>query len=252
MEQLEREGGACQECGSTVRLRSLIHLLSTNLFGNSLPLSKWPARPDITGIGISDWYRFEEYFAGKVSYTNMQFDREPFLDITKPDAKHRKTADFIICSEVLEHVAPPARLGFEGLYSMLKPGGVLIFTVPYGLGQTQEHYPDLFDWKLEQLGTQLMLVNTTRSGFRQTFSNLVFHGGWGEVLEMRVFGLQDIIDHFEAAAFTDLHIMEDDVPDYGICFKETWSLPMTARRPLRGKNSSWSWIFRGLIRKWLR
>jgi SAM-dependent methyltransferase len=229
-EHLEREGGLCSHCGSTVRQRCLIHLLSCHLFGESSPIALWPERKSITGIGISDWHRFAEFFEGKVSYLNTQYDREPFLDVRKPQDNYRGSADFVICSDVLEHVPPPPQVAFDGLYSLLKPGGILVFTVPYGLEYTREHYPELHDWKLEKNANDITLVNTTKAGQVQTFRDLVFHGGWGEILEMRVFGEKDIARHVHDAGFAHFKIMRHDVPAFGIRIKEPWSCPMTATR----------------------
>jgi 2-polyprenyl-3-methyl-5-hydroxy-6-metoxy-1,4-benzoquinol methylase len=46
------------------------------------------------------------------------------------------------CSDVLEHVVPPVENAFCGLSDLLKPNGVLIFSVPYILdGEYNEFYP---------------------------------------------------------------------------------------------------------------
>ena len=228
----DRESGWCSYCGSTVRQRSLVHLLSSHLFNRSLPIPAWPRRTDLRGIGISDWHRFAEFFTGKVSYFNTHYDRKPFLDIRDPPSKCRALADFVICSDVLEHVPPPVQPGFDGIHSLLKPGGSLILTVPYGFENTKEHFPDLYHWFLESDGAGRKLVNTTRYGGRQIFRNLRFHEGSGQVLEMRVFGLNDVVRHVQKAGFIEVSVFNDDVPEYGIHLKYPWSRPLTAKRPL--------------------
>ena len=50
--RLTREGPTCR-CGSTVRLRALVHVLSVRLFGNSLALQDFPLRPEIVGVDMS-------------------------------------------------------------------------------------------------------------------------------------------------------------------------------------------------------
>src|SRR5690606_28231993 len=75
------------------------------------------------------------------------------------------------------------------------------------------------------------LHNRTADGREQVFRELVFHGGPGETLEMRVFSLPDLEQHFATAGFTDLTVFDRDVPECGIVIHQAWSLTMTARRP---------------------
>jgi len=239
-EALEREGGFCPRCGSTVRIRALTHLLSIALQGRSLPTVDWvPTRKTV--YGVSDWPGFATYLRRVCRYTNTQFDRDafpdaPFLDITAPAASFIGTADALVCSDVLEHVSPPVQRAFDGLFSMLQPGGTLVFTVPYSLEETIEHFPDLYAWKLVDLQGAPVLVNRTRSGKLETFEGLVFHGGGKAVLEMRLFGLKSILAHLATAGFVDVTVMPEDVPAYGIRL-EPWSRGITARRPPIGTPS---------------
>jgi SAM-dependent methyltransferase len=237
IDRLGRETGACRECGATVRLRALAHLVSTRLCGVSLPATAWPHRPGIVGYGVSDWPYFETAFAPRFHYINTQYDPaltggRTFLDICKPPPELLGTADIVTCSDVLEHVAPPVQRAFDGLFALLKPGGALIFTVPYGLERTVEHFPDLFEWSLHADPSGYMtLRNRTADGRVQEFADLCFHAGSQASLEMRVFGLEDLLEHLRRAGFVDLAIMSQDVLQYGIHFPEPWSLPITAIRP---------------------
>lgn len=67
----------------------------------------------------------------KTSVKNGEFclasiDNVPFLD---------NTFDYIICTEVLEHItAELSNVALRELYRVLKPGGTAIFTVPNGKG----------------------------------------------------------------------------------------------------------------------
>jgi len=45
--------------------------------------------------------------AKKFNHLNTFYDREPRLDITSPPPDVRGMLDFIVSSDVLEHVAPP-------------------------------------------------------------------------------------------------------------------------------------------------
>jgi hypothetical protein len=61
---------------------------------------------------------------------------------------------------------------------MLKPGGVLIITVPFGLqSETIEHFPELNDYTIIEENGNYRLRNITTGGTVQEFRDLVFHGG---------------------------------------------------------------------------
>jgi SAM-dependent methyltransferase len=236
---MARESGQCTTCGSSTRLRALAYLVARAWLGKPAPVPEWPERPDITGIGVGDWPGFKSFYGAKISYINTSFERgagddRPFLDVTKPSAGFIGVADFISCSEVLEHVAPPVALAFDGLHAMLKPGGALILTVPYKYRPTLEHFPDLHEWRLETTSVGTKLVNTTRDGALQEFGDLVFHGGESPALEMRVFGLSDLRQQLARAGFIDVEIMNENPYEYGIHWPDPWSRPISARRaPLR-------------------
>lgn len=76
--------------------------------------------------------------------------------------------------------------GFDNMFSLLKPGGFIVFSVPYNLAPAEhlEHYPDLYDYTIKE--GEHVLYNRTSSGKREKFRDLVFHGGPGSTLEMRV------------------------------------------------------------------
>jgi SAM-dependent methyltransferase len=235
-EDLSAEESTCPTCGAQGRFRAITHLLSRALYGESIPASTW-RYVEKTVYGVSDWPHFERFFARVFRYTNTQFDRDRYpnaveLDVTNPPPALLGTADVVLCSDVLEHVPPPAQPAFDGLYALLKPGGTLIFTVPYSFEPTVEHFPDLYDWKFRERDGRRLVVNRTRAGLLQVFSNLRFHGGGDAVLEMRLFGLPSLMEHFATAGFVDVEVMPDGVPEYGIRL-EPWSRPIVARRGLR-------------------
>ena len=82
--------------------------------------------------------------AAKFDYTNTFYHQAPRLDINHPAPNDFGRYDFIISSEVMEHVPQPVEKAFENLYRMLKPDGLLVLTVPYTIdGRTIEHFPQL-------------------------------------------------------------------------------------------------------------
>ena len=227
----DRERRSCKRCHSSVRTRSIVHLLSMELFGESLTIDEFPKSEHITGIGLSDWKGYAGALAKKFAYVNTYYHKSPKLDICNP--KGFDPVDFLIASEVFEHVNPPVRDAFTGAYAALKDGGVLILTTPFmnRIGRTIEHFPELHEFKLtRRMFGGYKLINTTMDGRRQVFRNLKFHGGEGQALEMRLFSRNDILDHLRSAGFTRVDIRDEDCPERGILWLHPWSTPMVARR----------------------
>lgn len=214
-QRMAREEASCVHCGSTVRLRSVIHALSMELFGKSLSISEFPFRPDVVGIGLSDWEGYADRLKVKLSYNNTWYHREPYLDIMNVDPSQHGLYDFIISTEVFEHVPPPTLTAFRNATKLLKPGGVLILTVPYISGKTQEHFPLLHDFRIEGSNGKRSLVNRTVDGQEQTFENLTFHGGRGSTLEMRLFGDESLRQEIEETGLT-AKVYADEYPAHGI------------------------------------
>lgn len=224
------DAGRCAACGASVRTRSLIHVLSTELFGRSMVLPDFPVRPDIVGVGISDAFALAGPLACKFRYTNTYYHQEPLLDVTDPPQGWHGQCNFVVCSEILEHIPPPVSAGFRGLASLLKPRGVVVFTVPYVLADpTVEHFPDLYEFRIERPanGGPPVLHNRTRDGREQTFSDLKFHGGQGATLEMRLFARNPLLAEIHAAGLS-AKVYDEAVPEFGIVFPK-WSRPTALR-----------------------
>lgn len=226
----EREAPSCSACGSNRRFRTMVHGLSLGLFRTSMPLAQFPVRPEIVGVGMSDAHVYAVRLADKFSYTNTFYDTIPQLDITDPDRAGLRPLDFLIASDVFEHVAPPVDVAFRNARRLLKRGGVFIFSVPYGLAETTEHYPNLHEFRLEKEGDDFVLVNRARDGTVERHGDLVFHGGPGSTLEMRVFGLRHLYRLFRANGFTEPRLLDEQVPEFGLeHVNEVCSVPMVVR-----------------------
>ena len=212
---------SCESCGSTPRFRGVVHALSLGLFAESLPIPRFPQRRDLRGLGLSDWEGYATWLAKKFDYTNTFLHTEPRLDITEIDESLAGTLDFLISSEVFEHVAPPVERAFANAACLLKPGGVFVLTVPYGLAaNTVEHFPDLGDYEIvsDEAG-EPVLETSTGDGSVIRYRNLVFHGGDGATLEMRSFALASLETHLREAGFHPVEVLGDE-PRYGIVWPE--------------------------------
>ncbi|MEP6996943.1 MAG: methyltransferase domain-containing protein [Betaproteobacteria bacterium] len=226
---LSRETRSCATCGSTVRMRAIVHLLTSELFGRSIALPELPHRPDLVGIGLSDSPAYAVPLARKLGYTNTYFHAEPRLDIADVPAHRAGEADFIVASDVFEHVAPPVARAFANARRLLKPHGVLIFSVPFSLdADTIEHFPALHDYRLIETGGAWRLENRTSDGRIEIFTDLVFHGGPGTTLEMRLFSRAGLEREFAAAGFSRVRIADEPFAEHGIGWPEPWSVPMVA------------------------
>lgn len=231
--ELGREKPSCVFCGSTVRFRALMHLLSVELFGKSLAIKDFPKTEGIVGIGMSDWTGYASPLRKRIRYTNTFYHKEPKFDITDVPSSLEGTLDFVISSDVFEHVPPPVSLAFENTYKLLKPGGVFIFTVPYTKeAHTKEHFPELYEYKLIKEDKRYVLKNRKKDGTEEVFSNLIFHGGPGSTLEMRVFSEASLMEEFQKAGFNEVKIRKEPDFERGIYWHEheDWSLPITARK----------------------
>ncbi len=226
----EREAAGCGTCGSTLRLRALLGALSLELFGTRLALPGFPRVKSLRGLGTSDSNQYAQRLAEVFDYRNTFYDREPRFDLGQSPGESG-VYDFLLSSDVFEHVAPPLEQAFRNVAGLLKPGGVLVFTVPYEIEESAEHFPGLHEYGLAEVGGRTVLVNRTRTGAIQVSEDLVFHrNGAGESLEMRVFSERTLRDALAAAGFQNVKIHSEVYRPFGIVPAESWSLPVAARK----------------------
>ncbi len=226
-----REAASCAVCNSTLRIRALVALLSREIFGVPMALPEFPTMKGIRGIGMSDSPELARRLAEKFDYTNTFYHQAPVFDVTKPDGRDLGRYDFILSSEVMEHVPPPVERAFQSLHAMLKPEGLLLMTTPYSIGgKTAEHFPDLHEFTLASLGGKPVLVNRRRDGSTEVFDDLVFHGGHGSTLEMRFFTDQSLREALLQAGFASVHFSAENQPEFGVDHMEPFSLPIVARK----------------------
>ena len=231
---IHREGGACSSCGAIVRFRSLVAVLTQRLLGKITVLDELESALQIRGVGMSDALCYASRLQSKFKYTNTFFHCDPYLDITQPESRWIGSNDFVISSDVFEHIAPPVQRAFDNLYALLKPGGVAIFSVPFSLeNETREHFPNLHKFSIREESSGVwVLDNVTAAGEVEQFRHLVFHGGPGTTLEMRLFSLAALKQHFEEAGFVEFRVHNDASFEHGIFWLDPWSITISAVRAL--------------------
>jgi len=212
-------------------MRAIIYMLALELFGEARLLPEFPQYDNVKAFGMSDAHCYALPLAEKINYTNTFYDREPYLDITVPHPDQYGAYDFILSSDVFEHVAPPVERAFEEAFRLLKPNGFLCITVPSVIAdQTVEHYPELHQYSVVELTGKHVLINRKKDKTLEIYGNLVFHGGIGTTLEMRLFSQADLVRKLRAAGFSDVVLQMEPVERFGIVFDGPWSRPLVARK----------------------
>lgn len=228
----QREEPSCSGCGSSVRVRGLLHALSKELLGAGLALDDFPRVRSISGLGLSDASFYSERLREKFDYRNTFYDREPSLDLLHPPAGDIGRYDFVLASEVFEHIPAPVERAFSSALQLLKPNGVLIFTVPYSLDPgTTEHFPASGQFGLAEVGGRTALVIRSPEGKLDATDDVLFHIGCaGPAPEFREFSEAGLRATVAASGFSEFRIYSGDYPEFGIVQAEAWSLPVVARR----------------------
>ena len=138
----------CAKCNSTWRVRATALGV---LVGTGIPQAPFPeVNPNWfwRGVGTSDHMALAGALASRFDYTNSYYHRFPRLDLLNVSEEQRRQFGFVICSDVLEHVPPPADRALSGIADLLDDHGFAILSVPCG-GQavpTDEFYPGLASW----------------------------------------------------------------------------------------------------------
>jgi hypothetical protein len=212
-----REIASCHECNSTPRFRGIVYALSVALFHQPIRLDQFPVDKRIRGIGMSDWEGYAAGLARALNYTNTFYHAEPRLDVTDDeDWKKFCDLDFMICSEVFEHIVPPVERGFRNLRRMMKTGGTMIFSVPYtNAPSTTEHFPGLHKYVVQKFEDKWIVLNRTKTGTWEVYEDVLFHGGPGTTLEMRVYAEGDLMHHLRGAQFSIEKVYSEPVLDIG-------------------------------------
>jgi SAM-dependent methyltransferase len=212
-----RELYFCKRCGSNARFRAIIDGVKAKLWpgGDELPLDQLPyVQKKVLDFSGSEIYG--NYLSRKCEYLNTFYHAPPFLDICG-DVEDRGQFDVVICSDVFEHILPPLDKPFSNLRKLTKSDGVLVFSVPTLEGdETYEHFPEINDFKIVEIKGRYFLLNANKNGDVKIHQNLVFHGGPGQVLEMRMFSHTDVERRLKAAGFSNVSLVSNVSPAKGL------------------------------------
>ena len=194
-----QEDLGCENCGSTWRAQACwVTLLQSLGYSTGTDVSAIATDLSRKGLGISDDWRLARVISQKFDYTNTYLHRFPKLDLREIPAEARNFFEFVICSDVLEHIDPPLQSAFQGLLQLLQEGGFAVVSVPLcDDEEAHEFYPDLKTWNVKEG----KVFWTDVHGEEHVDRNPEFHGGEGQVLAFRRYSVQTITNTLLNAGF---------------------------------------------------
>ena len=236
-EDKKREGALFN--GFNSRFRAICYVLTKVLYNKICVLEKIPKDKSKRGLGINDksWAGICEE---KFDYINLDNEYDDVIDLyDAKDCEKFGQRDFIICSEVLNHLPPNPGLQnvFDNLYSMLNNEGHLIFSVPFGYGKHIEHFPNLHDYTIKENDDgQRELYNVTSKGEHEKFTKVTFYGVSNKSLEMRIFSAHSLRDFLHKAGFREITfyspIKDMKMRKCGIFWENECSLVVSAKKDI--------------------
>ncbi len=183
VEAASSEGFECASCGCTWRDRVVAAVVLLELRVGLFPLSVLTPDYSRVGVGIADAQCVAGALGARFDYVNGHLHRYPRLDLLNIPDDLVNCAEFVTCSEVLEHVEPPADQALAGLAALLRPDGFVLVTVPRGgMRDPGEYYPDLRAWEISDGGR---VTWTDGLGVTRVDDDPEWHGGAGLTLAFR-------------------------------------------------------------------
>jgi len=199
---VNREGVRCDRCRSTWRVRAtavgLLHARQAPLRPLRDLAPNWGSR----GIGCSDDPVLAAAFSAQFDYLNTYLHRAPKVDLCEPPAALRGQLDFIVCSDVLEHVPPVPERALAGMVSLLGLAGVAVLSVPMSMqGATREFYPGMVSYSTRP---DRSIDWVDHAGNQHHDPNPEYHGGAGRTLAFRLWSRMGIEESLRSVGFTEV------------------------------------------------
>lgn len=175
-----------------------------------LPLPEWLAEKGLCVLEASGRGAYPLLLAEKFRYTNAEYGandegtQDPFgrlADLQRlcyPD----ESLDLVIAGDVFEHVPDDLR-AFREVFRALKPGGLLIFTVPYDPGRAET-----------------LIRVEVREGVERFLEPPEYHGGGGRGLAYRTYG-RDLPDRPRQIGFSTGYLRLE-LPEIAVSGQEVW------------------------------
>jgi len=184
-----RENIGCCSCPCNSRHRALMSVFMGTLNRGTV-LSKIPADNGIVIFESSGMASYNNILASKFSYINTSYNKEIiepgtydtrlYADLQRMPYEDN-TFDYIITGDVLEHVRDYMS-AIEECFRVLKPGGFMLFTVPYMHSMGKNH------------------VKVLPQGDRDVFLEEPEYHGKSRSLVYRVYG-RELLDDLERSGF---------------------------------------------------
>lgn len=179
----------CTFCHASPRVRAVVLGVIVGLRIPVTPIPDWKEDWSRFGLGFGDSPWLAWRLASRIKFVNSHLDQFPAVDLREIQPELLGSFEFAVCSEVLEHVLPDVELAVDGLFSLIRPGGFAVVSVPLNrtvpVGKIDEYYPDLVEYHGQSDGT-VRLVQ--RDGSEYLEKNPDWHGGAGKTLALRSFG----------------------------------------------------------------
>jgi len=199
--QVKRETMQCRDCGSTWRARAVGLAVLHGLGYESLKFKSVTPDWSRIGLGISDDISLSSKLSTKFFYTNSYFDTFPYLDIRKVPTRAKRQFEFVICSDVLEHIDVDLPKAFAGLRSLLNARGFLVASVPTKKDTPhKDFYPAMKHFSIERDEVHW----TDDRGKRHVDRDPEFHGGRGQNLAFRQFSDESFVHALASAGFAEI------------------------------------------------
>jgi hypothetical protein len=242
---LHREHRHCQRCGSAARFRALVAALAYGLTGSLLRLAELKPNRRIRGFGCSDAEPYASRLGSRFTYTNTFLHTEPYVDITDRTTMRKfDHCDFIICSDVIEHTLEAPQVSLRNFYDTLGQNGILILAAPtFWMPATIERYPPLKSYQTVKFGDRYAVAYETQLGELGFDANPRFHGGDGQVLEVRNISHDQLVQELRAVGFESVETMSEGLEEFGATWPLNPELPdipftsdgrvLLARKPIR-------------------
>ena len=123
----------------------------------------------VLDVGVGTWPYSRQLLQDRCDYIATDCFEHPNIDVVSDihhltDVFQRESFDYVICTDVLEHIPRPWK-AVQELHAVLKPGGTLLLTTPFNFHlHADEHVLDY--WRISADGLRILLEEI--AGFAET------------------------------------------------------------------------------------